>query len=302
MSKQTEYVGKKRNCDKSHLTWDDTKQAWEGVVYSYTLDKPDDPKDGWKYIGCTPEQSTRMRMWGREKNKYGGKKIAEARKNYGIKSFSYQVLETLYDPDIDKLVEKLEDREKHFIQVYDSVENGFNGNYGGTGCTGLKLSKEEIEKRLKAKTVFKHTEETKKRIGEKLKGRKVSAETKEKISAGNKGKKRTKEMNQKQSQRMKGVNPVAATEGAKKWVAQNGGGYWKGKKMPNESIAKMKIFQQTNGTAVRAINVKDGSSEDFPTMLDASKKTGDGTGSVKYSMEHGCVTKRGYRYEKIVKP
>ena len=69
--------------------------------------------------------------------------------------------------------------------------------------------------------------------------------------------------------------------------------------MPEEARAKIKAVQQANGTAVRAIKVIDRSSEDFPTMLDASKKTGDATGSVKYSMEHGTTTKRGYKYMKL---
>ena len=106
-------------------------------------------------------------------------------------------------------------------------------------------------------------------------------------------------MNKAQSDRMKGKVPTAATEAAKEWVKQNGGSYWKGKKMPEEARAKIKAVQQANGTAVRAIKVIDGSSEDFPTMLDASKKTGDGTGSVKYSIEHGSTTKRGYKYMKL---
>ena len=272
------------------------------MVYAYTLSAPNDEKNGWKYVGCTAEETIRRGRWNSENNDYAAQKINDARKHYGIDSFEYAVIETYYDEDIDKLVDKLEVREKYYIEKFDSVEHGFNSNHGGTGRYGQKISEDEIARRNKAREGFHHTEETKKRISESHKGRKHSDEAKAKISAGNSGKKRTEAMNKKQSERMKGKEPVAATEGAKEWVKQNGGGYWKGKNMPNDARANMKAIQQAIGTAVRAIYVKDGSSEDFTTMLDASKKTGDGAGSIKYSVEHGNTTKRGYRYEKIEKP
>jgi len=299
--KKKEYVGVKKRYDKNHLRWVDGK-GWEGVVYKYTLNKPGDPKDGWSYIGETPEETVRRSKWEIAENKYAGQKIATARETFGIKMFSYTVLETLYDPDIDKLVEKLEKREAHYISKYDSNKHGFNSNKGGTGRKGQKISQEEIDRRNEARGDFHHTDATKQRISQSQIGRKQSDEAKAKISAGNKGKKRTEAMNKAQSDRMKGKVPTAATEAAKEWVKQNGGSYWKGKKMPEEARAKIKAVQQANGTAVRAIKVIDGSSEDFPTMLDASKKTGDGTGSVKYSIEHGSTTKRGYKYEQIAKP
>lgn len=304
MTKKKEYVGKKKKHDKSHLTWDDEHNGWEGVVYTYTLDCPDDPKHGWKYVGCTPEESTRRYRWGLEKNKYAGRKIAEARQQYGIKNFSYVVLETHYDSDIDALEAKLEEREEHYIKQFDSIVHGFNSNYGGTGRKGVVQTKDEIDRRnaSRKKNGFHHTEETKQHLSEINTGRKHTDDTKAKISIGNKGKRRTEVQRQTQSQRMKGKVPTSATEGAKKWVEQNGGSYWKGKQMPDSAKAKMKLVQQANGTAVRVIKVDDNSYEDFSTMLDASKKTGDGTGSIKYSIEHGSKTKRGYRYEKIAKP
>ena len=298
--KQEEKIGKKRKYFKDHLIWVDGK-GWRGIVYSYKLFAPNDEKDGWRYIGCTPEEGTRRRIWLKPKNKYAGEKIADARKKYTINAFAYDILETHYDPDIDKLVEKLEERESYYIEKYDTVEHGFNGNYGGTGRKGQKISDDEIARRNKAREGFHHTEETKQHISESQIGRKQSDEAKAKISAGNSGKKRTEAMNKKQSERMKGKEPVAATEGAKEWVKKNGGGYWKGKQMPEDARAKLKLIQQANGTAVRAICVKDGTTEDFTTMLDASKKTGDGAGSIKYSIENGNTTKRGYKYKKIDK-
>ena len=285
--KKKEYVGVKKRYDKNHLRWVDGK-GWEGVVYKYTLNKPGDPKDGWSYIGETPEETVRRSKWEIAENKYAGQKIATARETFGIKMFSYTVLETLYDPDIDKLVEKLEKREAHYISKYDSYKHGFNSNKG----------EEEIDRRNEARGDFHHTDATKQRISQSQIGRKQSDEAKAKISAGNKGKKRTEAMNKAQSDRMKGINPTAATEAAKKWREENGGSYWKGKEMSADAKANMKAAQQERGISVRVI-FPDGHTEDFTTMLDASKRTGDGAGSVKYSIEHGSTTKRGYKYIKL---
>lgn len=300
MSKQTEYVGKKRKYDKSHLTWDDAKQAWEGVVYSYTLDKPDNPKNGWKYIGCTPEQSTRMRMWGREKNKYGGKSIANARKEYGIQNFSYTVLETHYDPDIDALVELLKERETYYIKEFDSIEHGFNGNYGGTGRKGVKISQEEIYRRTatRKKNGFHQTPESKKKIGEASRKRKKSQEEKDKISAKNRGKKRTAAQKKAQSDRMKGKEPTAASAGLKAYIEEHGHGPTKGIKQTAEARANMKAAQQAKGIKVKAI-LFDGSEEEFTTMLDAAKGCGVGVGSVYNCVKNGGMTKSGIRFERL---
>lgn len=105
-------------------------------------------------------------------------------------------------------------------------------------------------------------------------------------------------MNKAQSDRMKGINPTAATEAAKKWREENGGSYWKGKEMSADAKANMKAAQQERGISVGVI-FPDGHTEDFTTMLDASKRTGDGAGSVKYSIEHGSTTERGYKYIKL---
>lgn len=134
---KTEKVGIKRKYAKKNLTWTDGK-GWEGVVYKYTLHKPGDDKDGWVYIGCTPEEGMRRSKWNQKNNAYGGKKIAAARKQYGKDCFDYLVIETHYDQDIDKLVELLESRESYYIKENNSIEKGFNVNSGGTGRTGRR--------------------------------------------------------------------------------------------------------------------------------------------------------------------
>ena len=285
-----ETVGTKRKYDKSHLTWVDGK-GWEGIVYTYTLVAPGDEKNGWAYVGCTPEEGTRRAKWMKPKNKYAGRKIAAARAKYGYERFSYKVIETHYDTDIDRLVEKLEQHEEYYIALFDTYEHGFNSNKGGTGRKGQKISEDEIARRNKAREGFHHTKETKQHISESQIGRKHSDETKAKISAGNSGKKRTEAMNKKQSERMKGKEPVAATEGAKEWVKKNGGGYWKGKQMPEDARANMKAAQQAKGKKTRA-HLSDGSTQDFTTMRDAANAFDINVGSIDYSIKKGSVVKK----------
>lgn len=291
---------KKNKYDKKHLTWIGGK-GWKGVVYTYTLNAPNDEKNGWKYVGCTPEEELRKRKWNQVKNPYAGEKIADARKKYGISNFDYAVLETLYDPDIDKLVSLLEQREAYYIEKFDSFHNGFNGNKGGLGRKGIKQSKSEIAKRTLThkKNGYHPSEETKRKLAAASSKRKKSAEERKKISEGNKGKKRTPEMRAAESKRLKGITPTAATEGAKKWVVANGGGYWKNHTLPDSARENMKAAQQKRGTKTR-VHYSDGTTQDFNTMLDAAKACGILVGSVTNSIKHGAVVRKiGGWFEKI---
>ena len=195
----------KRHWLVKNLTWVEDK-GWEGIVYAYVLDAPNDKKNGWMYIGCTPEERIRHQSWSRTGNKYAGKKIADARKKYGTGSFSFIVLERHHDPNIDKLVEKLEERETAYINRFDTVKNGFNACRGGTGRRGQKISQNEIDRRNRRRRIngFKQSDEAKRKISLASSKRKKSQEEKDKISRANKGKKRTPEMRKAQSDRMKG--------------------------------------------------------------------------------------------------
>lgn len=297
--KKKEYVGVKYPHVKKNLK-DVSGKGYEGVVYTYTLNKPGDAKHGWKYVGVTPEERVRRRKWGQESNPYAGKKIADARQKYGIGkgTWQYAVEETIYDQNIDNLVDRLNELENKYITKYNSVDQGFNGNAGGTGRKGQKISQDEIDRRKAARGDFHHSDEAKQKISDAMKNREVTLDTRKKISKGNTGKKRTPEQNKAHSDRMKGIEPKAASEAAKKWREENGGSYWKGKKLSADAKAKIKAIQQERGTSVR-VTFPDGHTEDFTTMLDASKRTGDGPGSVKYSIEHGSTTKRGYKYVKL---
>lgn len=93
---------------------------------------------------------------------------------------------------------------------------------------------------------------------------------------------------------------MAAKEGADRWREANGGGFWKGKTMSEESKAKMKKAQQDRGTAVIA-HIPDGLTQEFPTLLDAEKATGVKAGSIHNNLKHSnekFKTKRGFWFER----
>lgn len=93
-------------------------------------------------MGETKDEHARKQNWNSTKSSYGGPKIKEARENFGIDDsiWSYGVLEKVTAASEEELDAKLRERESHWIKVLDSVEHGFNGNYGGRGMTGLALT------------------------------------------------------------------------------------------------------------------------------------------------------------------
>ena len=89
---------------------------------------------------------------------------------------------------------------------------------------------------------------------------------------------------------MKGQTPVAATAGAKAWVANNGGGYWKNHTISDAAKANMKAAQRKKARKIKAI-YSDGSEKIYDTMLDAAKSNGLNVGSVSYLTKHGGISR-----------
>ncbi len=67
------------------------------------------------------------------------KHLLSAYNKYGKDAFQYFVIEECKE-------EELDDREKFYIQKYDSYEHGYNQDLGGSGCKGYKHTEEEILK------------------------------------------------------------------------------------------------------------------------------------------------------------
>lgn len=284
---------------RKHLDYDENGKI-RGVVYRY-VNQSDGAEKGWSYVGNTMNERTRRYSWNNHGNKhYGGEKINVARGQFGLESFTYEVLEVICDADENALQVKLDEREEYYMNQFDSIPNGYNISKGGTGNNGVKFSETHRANIGKASKGRKHTDETKQRIGVKQKGHNVSVEAKQKISQGNKGKIRTAEQRHAQSKRLKGVVPEAAVAGAKQWVKANGGGYWKNHELPEEAKQHMKEAQQQRGTKVRAI-YKDGTTKDFTTMLDCANELGIGVGSVHYYLNAGSghYHKNGFKLERL---
>ena len=110
---------------------------------------------------------------------------------YGIENFEIDE-----EFDIAYSKEELDKLECLYIDIYDSINNGYNNQTGGSNGKHTEETKQKISEANKGK---KRSEETKKKISESLKGKyggenspmygkHHSEETKQKISEANKGK------------------------------------------------------------------------------------------------------------------
>ena len=109
---------------------------------------------------------------------------------YVYDNFKFEILEEIETDDrIEALI-----LENKYILKYDSFKNGYNQSEGFEGSTLQKYSKERLDKmrtNMLGNTIWKgrkHTEETKKRIGNGNRGKKVSVKTRKKLSEARKGK------------------------------------------------------------------------------------------------------------------
>jgi group I intron endonuclease len=209
-----------------------------------------------------------------------GVHILRAIKKHGKKNFKKEIIDICYS------LEELNEREKYWIQLLNSrdLNVGYNLTFGGQvkPWSGMKHKPETIAKirnkalnRKHSETTIKklsgknnhfygktHSDETKKKISESNKGRKVwntgcqlSEETKKKISESNKGKQtwlgRTHSEETKNKLKQYNTGRQLSEETKKKISESNKGriSYWKGKKRTikdrnNISISLRKIIYQ----------------------------------------------------------
>lgn len=86
---------------------------------------------GKSYIGQAVNLKKRYNSFLRFNKNYSGDKVNNARKKYNNKSdWKYEVLEYC---DINEL----DEREKYYIALYDTMNNGYNSNAGGDGNRGF---------------------------------------------------------------------------------------------------------------------------------------------------------------------
>lgn len=266
---------------------------YEGVVYRYVLKVPGE-EYGWSYIGATLKPKQRRQNWKKPHQPYAGDKINAARVKYGVGDdiWDYEVLESLQKSDKKTLELQLNEHETYYIEKYDSVVNGFNVSYGGTGNKGVNFSDEWRAKIGNASRGRKHSEDTKMRISQKLKGHEVSKEARAKISAGNKGKKRTQQQREAQSLRMKGKVMSDAAR-AKSSAAK------KGKPHPISAEGMANINAHRYKIGIKAID-RTGKEIEFCSLSEAAKHFKVSVSAISNSLRSGKYGKHGYKFEKLI--
>ena len=152
--------------------------------------------NGKKYVGQTIDIDKRQREWNCFLHHYAGKAIYNARKKYGADSFDFEILIECQDDEMNKW-------EMYYIEKLNTkVPYGYNMTDGGEGMNGCSISDEtrtKMSEAKKGKTPWNkgkkniYSEETKKKMGIKNKGKKLSEDTKKKISKVLKGRKLSEE-------------------------------------------------------------------------------------------------------------
>ena len=151
----------------------------------------------------------------REHNRSYNEHLLRSIEKYGFKAF--EVIKYL---DYAFSLEELNIKEKVYIQLYNSLKNGYNETLGGEGTEGRPHSEETRKKISEANKGDNHpmygkyhTEETKQKMSKIKKGENNpmhgihhSEEVKQKIREGNKGKHLSNEAKQKISEAKKGEN------------------------------------------------------------------------------------------------
>ena len=151
----------------------------------------------------------------REHNRSYNEHLLRSIEKYGFEAF--EVNKCL---DYAFSLEELNIKEKVYIQLYDSLKNGYNETLGGDGTEGRPHSEETRQKISEANKGDNHpmygkyhTEETKQKMSKIKKGENNpmhgnhhSEEAKQKIREGNKGKHLSNEAKQKISEAKKGEN------------------------------------------------------------------------------------------------
>lgn len=126
------------------------------VIYKHTC-----KSTGKIYIGQTNNISARWKP-SAYKNCI---KFYNAIQKYGWDDFEHEILES------NLTLSEANEKEKYYINFYNSVENGYNLNYGGNS----KLASEETKQKMSdTRKGVPHSEEHSKSISEALKGYKQS--------------------------------------------------------------------------------------------------------------------------------
>lgn len=132
-------------------------------IYKFT-----NKTNGKIYIGESMNLKERMGYYPLLREK---RPIIYAFRKYGFSNFEYSIIES-FPCGVSKSI--LLDREEFWIRIYGSVDKnvGYNVAHRGTDRTGVKCSKETLEKMRIARTGMKHSDATRKKMSEDRRGSK----------------------------------------------------------------------------------------------------------------------------------
>ncbi len=144
-----------------------------GYIYKIT-----NKLDNKMYVGQTV-QDLEERWKGHLKKNSNCRYLSSAIKKHGKENFKFELICISFDEYLDEI-------EKQYIKKFNCiVPNGYNLREGGNSSKHNEETKKKISESLKGRKVNdvspwlgkKHDEETKKKISEKLKGNKPNLET-----------------------------------------------------------------------------------------------------------------------------
>lgn len=158
------------------------------------------------YVGQTKQKFKKRywaHLWALRNGIHFNKKLQSSYNKYGEDFFEFQIVEIIDNPDC------LDEKEKEYIQKFDSISNGYNISEGGKDIDFSKyispnIRKEVGQKNSKRMLGRQLSEETKKRMRESsrhlspspetieavrnyMKNRKVQEETRDKLRKANTG-------------------------------------------------------------------------------------------------------------------
>lgn len=173
-----------------------------GIIYKYT-----NLINGKIYVGQTinEEKRKKYRISCVNSKRSNIQIVEKAIRKYGYENFKYDILEKHYYSSLEDMYNSLDILEIYYIDKYESYIKGYNETKGGEGSKGYKHSqntKNKIGKAHKGKII---PEWHRKRISEKNSGRKLTEEHIKQISIKNSGKHFSKEHRDKISKGRKGI-------------------------------------------------------------------------------------------------
>jgi len=126
------------------------------------------------YIGITTKTLEHRKITHQKAAKYSNRKFYTALNKYGFDNFEWSVLDECSD------MTDLETKEQYYIEKYNSLNDGYNLTSGGESIKEYSEESKELMREARVdwhksnRNGFKgktHTEEVRKQISEKLKGR-----------------------------------------------------------------------------------------------------------------------------------